>query len=87
MTLRQCHSTLETLNKSGKDYIIKAIEQIYFVSPNKCLSSKKIGERVKRFAFMCPASERSVYRWLKIAREIFAQERGLNLTIANARKK
>lgn len=71
--------TLEILSKSGKDYIISAIEQIYFVLPGRRLSTYETGARVKGFALLCPASERTVYRWLKTAREIFAKERGLNI--------
>lgn len=57
--------------------IIKAIEIVYFADCWRDLDRGDISARVHRAEIMIPASERVIYKWLGIARDMFAKERGL----------
>lgn len=57
--------------------IIKAIEFVYFSSPEE--DAEDIKAKVHRAEIFIPASERSIYRWLRQARDLFAIERGLRI--------
>jgi len=64
----------------GQGYEIKqAIEIIYFKDPYKELVKGQLTERVQIAISSIPASERSIYRSLRKARDIFAMERGLRI--------
>ena len=78
--------TLDLLRQRGKDYITKAVKEIYFVQPMKPLRRGDITNRVRRFAIMNGADERTVYRWLKEARVLCAAIRGLRVNKADVRK-
>ena len=69
--------TLLTLARERKDYIISAIEDVYFVTPFLPLKKGEITERVRRSSVVRYAGERTVYLWLREARQIFAEIRGL----------
>lgn len=69
--------TLELLEQGGKGHIIAAVEAVYFVRPEIPITKKVITERVKRVAYEMPAAERSVFYWLREARLLFADIRGL----------
>lgn len=56
-----------------------AVEMVYFVFPDREIRKGEIQERARRAALAIFADERTVYRYLKIAREIFAKERGLSI--------
>lgn len=71
-------AVIDYFNNKGKRHVVMAIEDIYFVEPNKPLKKNEITERVKYFAVEFPADESSVYRWLKAARNKFAEFRGLS---------
>lgn len=73
--------TLEHLEKSKRDYIIKAVEAVYFVCPKRPLKKNELTERITAFSFSFGASERTVFYWLKEARSIFASFRGLSENI------
>jgi hypothetical protein len=62
----------------GKD-IIKAIEYVYFKDADKEIIKGDIYNRVHAAEIDIHASERSIYYWLRQAREIFAIERGLRV--------
>lgn len=65
--------------KMGNEYdIVKAVEAVYFTSPHK-IGRNDIHSRVVKLAAELPASEASIYRWLKKARLLFASLRGLNV--------
>lgn len=71
--------TLEVLEISGKGEVVEAVKAVYFVMPGRNAGGRDFAARVKNFSLLFPASERSVYRWLRLARKIFAKERGLRL--------
>lgn len=62
-----------------KKYINKAIEIVYFTDPDEELEFGDIKNRVAKASVEIPASERSVYTWLKQARELFAFQRKLRI--------
>ncbi|MCB2297781.1 hypothetical protein [Clostridium tagluense] len=57
--------------------IIKAIEYVYFSNPEKDIEDIKA--KVHHAEIFIPASERSIYRWLRQSRDLFAVERGLRV--------
>ncbi len=57
--------------------IRQAVEIVYFTAPEQKLKRGDIIDRVRRACIELPADERTVYRYLKMARRMFAQERGL----------
>lgn len=71
--------TLNTLTSSGKDYIRQAVCAIYFVAPTAPLQKGEINFRVTKFAINNYTDERTVFRWLKEARLLCADYRGLNI--------
>ena len=75
--LRAVAECLRLLYAEDKPFIADAVRAVYFASPGVPLRKGDIGARVAAFARACPASERSVYGWLKVARKRFARVRGL----------
>lgn len=67
------------LEANGKEYISNAVRAVYFASAAERPSRKEIVSRVLCYARSVPIDERSVYRWLKYARELFAMLRGLTI--------
>ncbi|ACL77345.1 hypothetical protein [Ruminiclostridium cellulolyticum] len=59
------------------NYIRKAIEMVYFKDCWKNTEKGEISKRIHYAEIHIPASERQIYRWLKRARILFAEERGL----------
>lgn len=59
--------------------INKAIDIVYFIDPEGELELGDIKNRVLKASIEIPASERSIYLWLKKARELFAYQRGLRI--------
>lgn len=70
---------LAELEARHKKYIIKSIEVVYFKDTDKELKSGDIKNRVIKASNEIPASERSIYTWLKQARELFSYQRGLRI--------
>lgn len=70
--------TLNALKSNGKDYICQAVCAVYFVEPTVLMHKSEINLRVTKFAVNNYADERTVYRWLKEARLLCADFRGLN---------
>ena len=66
----------KVLRICGPD-INKALNYVYFDEPDKELQWGDIKRRVHQAEIYIPASESSIYRWLKKARKMFAEERGL----------
>ena len=77
--LRAVAECLRLLCVEDKPYIADAVRAVYFASPGAPLKKGDVGARVAAFARACPASERSVYGWLKLARRMFARARGLRM--------
>lgn len=75
MDITAVEKTLKRLNMQQR----KAVEIVYFTDAKKDLEKNDISDRVHRAELEIPASEKSVYRHLKKAREIFAEERGLRI--------
>jgi len=59
--------------------VLRTVKMIYFVAPDKTLKWGDIVNRVHDAELTIPASDRQIYRWLKQARTLFAEERGLRL--------
>lgn len=68
-----CHST-----RNGVD-IAEAVKDVYFAYGSEKLSRNMIALRVRAHAMTVPCDERTVYRWLKYARELFGVIRGLDI--------
>ena len=71
--------TLDFFNTHDKQYIVEAVQAVYFSADKNPIRKRSISERVRRFAVDCSADESTVYRWLKEARNKFAHFRGLTL--------
>lgn len=69
---------LDILQKQDKQHIIDALRAVYFYDPHGKPDRCEIVNRVIRFAYEYPSHERSVYRWLKSARLLFAKLRELD---------
>lgn len=80
MDVLAAERTVALLKKGKKDYIVKALEAVYFVQPSEPLRRGEITERVRRFAVRYHADERVVFRWLKEARLLCAASRGLKIS-------
>lgn len=59
--------------------VYRTVEMIYLKNPDKPLEWGDIKDRVHQAELSIPASERQVYRWLRRARTLFAEERGLRI--------
>lgn len=70
--------TLNALSDGGKDYICRAVYAVYFPAPTTPLHKGEINSRVMRYALDNYTDERTVWRWLKEARLLCADFRGLN---------
>lgn len=68
------------LHRENREHIADAIREVYFLGAGGKAKRGTITARVRRFAYEYPASERTVYNWLKTARMMFAKERGLCTT-------
>lgn len=55
----------------------QAVEMVYFEHAHRAIKKGEISERVTKASLYIPADERTVYRYLRKARLIFAYERGL----------
>jgi len=60
-------------------YIYRAVEIVYLRAPDKPLEWGDIKSRVHDAELTIPASQRQIYYWLKKARLLFAEERGLRI--------
>lgn len=72
---------LVSLDMCNHRDMIKAIEIVYFADCWRDLKKGDISARVHRAEIMIPASEKTIYRWLRAAREMFAKERGLRIIL------
>ena len=68
----------EAGTRNGAD-IANAVKGVYFAFGSERLTRNMIALRVRAYAMSVPADERTVYRWLKYARELFAVIRGLDI--------
>jgi hypothetical protein len=79
--IRAINQMFDLLEKNKKDYISHAVRSIYMTNPPKDLSFKKreIQDRVHAYMSTAHLGERTVYRYLKHARQLFAIIRGLTV--------
>lgn len=63
--------TLSVLRAEGKEYIVKAIEVVYFAEPTEKLNKSDISRRVIWFSVRGCVAESTVYGWLKTARTLY----------------
>ncbi|OAA94095.1 MULTISPECIES: hypothetical protein [Clostridium] len=59
--------------------IVQAIKLVYFKDVDKELKRGDIHTRVHEAELYIPASERWIYNWLREARKLFAEKRGLRI--------
>lgn len=69
--------TFEELEQAGKDYIVKAVKEVYCFLPEFPIARNDVTLRARRFSLTVPCSEKQVYEWLKEARRLCAVNRGL----------
>lgn len=55
----------------------KALHAVYMADPDRELARGEIHDRVVAAAVDTPAGEKTIYRWLGLARDLFAERRGL----------
>lgn len=67
--------TLDLLSRCGDPNRLRAVLAVYVSAEGS--ARKDIGARVRAASREIPAAERTVYRWLKEARTVFAEFRGL----------
>jgi hypothetical protein len=70
--------TLGLFKQCGDSARYKAVELVYLQGGAN--NRKAISLRVRRAALTIPASERTIYRWLREARTVFAEFRGLTIS-------
>lgn len=71
--------TMDLLERGDKEYIVEAVKAVYFVRPTAPLRRGDISKRVRYHSLNYPADERTIYRWLKEARLLYAAIRGLRI--------
>ena len=79
MDMEAVEMVLTEFRVKHKIEVIKSVELVYFTDADKELQMGDIKNRVIRASMEIPASERSVYMWLKKARDLFAYQRGLRI--------
>lgn len=73
-------ATVDVLKKrDDNDMIMRCLELVYFPNPRRELVRNEISDRVTYACTDIPCARATVYRKLKIARDVFAIERGLNV--------
>lgn len=56
-----------------------AVRMVYMVNPDDEIKRGEIEERVIMATIQIPAGRTTVYRWLSLARDLFAEKRGLRM--------
>lgn len=67
----------DTLEKMCGIDAVRSLKTVYMTDPDKPITRGEIEDRVHKSVLSFHASERTIYRWLAIAREEFAKKRGL----------
>lgn len=65
---------------TNREYIIDAVRFVY-MSHSRPPSHKETIYRVRAHAMNVPVSEKQVYKWLEMARTLFAKKRGLAIEV------
>ena len=69
---------IDVAARNGTD-IANAVSFVYFGLCQGRPSHRRIAGRVRAYAVSLPVNERTVYRWLRYARKLFAVIRGLTI--------
>lgn len=77
LDLEAVDNTLRSLDSESK----KAVEEVYFVNPERKYRRNEIEQRVIKFSIAHHIDRSNTYRKLKEARRICAQKRNLNLSV------
>lgn len=77
--IRACEAVFRKLNNSGRELVCAAVRAVYMVDPWRKVTRGEYSGRALRFALDVPLSERQVYYYLEMARDLFAIERGLRI--------
>lgn len=72
-----CCETFNFLSQTGRKDACDAVRAVYMECPEKKPSRKEISRRVVKFSLNKPASVRTVYNWLRLAMQTFAEYRAL----------
>ena len=56
-----------------------AVRMVYMECPFEDIARGEIGRRTAKACVQIPAGEKTVYRWLALARDLFAEKRGLRV--------
>lgn len=67
---------IDYFDKNDKQYINHAVEAVYFTLPKR-VRKNDVSNRVLKLSLQFPASESTIYLWLKEAKRIFSEQRGL----------
>ena len=77
--IRACEAVFKKLNGSGRELVCSAVRAVYMADPWGKVKRGEYSARALRFALDVPLSERQVYYYLEMARDLFAVERGLRI--------
>ncbi|KOF56802.1 hypothetical protein AGR56_09050 [Clostridium sp. DMHC 10] len=77
--LEAVEMTLAELGAMHRWDIVQAIKIVYFKEPEEEIEKGEIQNRVHTAELEVPASERSIYYYLRKARKLFAEKRGLRI--------
>lgn len=80
-TIRDLEAVERAMERIGRmrggTCILRAVREVYEQGADRPLARGEIARRVDRLSVALPASPATIYRWLGLARKIFAEERGL----------
>ena len=74
-----CCDTFRILAEEGKSDACEAVRVVYMADSGRMPGRKEVTRRVVAFALAKPASERTVYLWLRTALRTFAECRALRI--------
>lgn len=70
--------TFDTLENIGKGHIVDAVKFVYCANPQRKPTRNEISLRARAYAMKVYADERTVYRWLREARKLYAHILGVD---------
>ena len=80
-TIRDLEAVERAMERIGRmrggTCILRAVREVYEAEADRPIERGEIARRVDRLSIGLPASPATIYRWLGLARKIFAEERGL----------
>lgn len=74
-----CAWVFDTLRERGREIVCDAVRAVYMVEPWREPKLNDIKMRVIAFTHEAYVSERTVYYYLRLARDLFASVRGLRI--------